>query len=155
MTSHPVKISIMGISLVFLFAGASLAGDRFDHRQKNQKAKIHQGVRKGDITKRELVHLASRQREIERYRNHALRDGNFSRGESRRIDHMQATANRSIYRHRHNGYNQRRPHPCNHPCYVGPAHGHGHRYNRPHGGAAFYSAWAFPGWTFGFSAHGR
>ena len=145
-------------ALVFLLANVASAGDRFQRRQNKQKHRISQGVRKGEITKREATHLARQQRSVEKYRNHALRDGNLSRNEGRRLNHMLDRASGSIYRDRHNGYNRDRHHQYNRQRYFRPAYGYGytpHRYYRPFNGCTFYNVWALPGWTFGFSAHGR
>jgi hypothetical protein len=158
MNSHPVKTFLMAVSLVIIFANASFAGDRSQHRQNNQKNRIYQGVRKGEITKREFTHLARQQRSVKKYRNHALRDGNLSRKEGRRLNHMQDRASGSIYRDRHNGYNRQRHYRQNRQRYSGPVYGYGHtphRYYRSYSGYTLYSVWALPGWAFGFSSHGR
>ena len=158
MNLHLVKTFLMLISLVFIFSNASLAGDRIEHRQNNQKNRINQGVRKGEITKREFTHLARQQRNVEKYRNHALRDGSLSCKEGRRLNYLQDRASGSIYRDRHNGYNRYRHDQHNRQRYSGPAYGYGytpHRYYRPLSGYIFNSVWALPGWAFGFSTHGR
>ena len=158
MNLNLVKTFLMVISSVFIFANASFAGDRIQHRQNNQKNRIYQGVRKGEITKREFTHVARQQRSVEKYRKHALRDGHLSRNEGRRLNHLQSRASGSIYRDRHNGYNRDRHHQRNRQRYFRPAYGFGYtprRYYRPLNGCTFYNVWALPGWTFGFSAHGR
>lgn len=158
MKTKRIQYFLVATALVFLLTNTAWAGDRSQHRQKNQKHRIHQGVRKGQITKREVTHLARQQRSIERYRNHALRDGTLSRGEGRRLNHLQDRASSSIYRNRHNGYNRDQHYQHIRQRYYGPAYGYGyspHRHYRPHNGYTFYSAWGFPGWTFGFSTHGR
>jgi hypothetical protein len=156
MNSHPVKTVLMAVSLVIIFANASFAGDRFQHRQNNQKNRVYQGARKGEITKREFTHLARQQRSVNKYRNHALRDGNLSRKEGRRLNQLQDRASGSIYRDRHNGYN--RHYRQNRRRFSGPVYGYGHtphRYYRPYSGYTLYSVWTLPGWAFGFSSHGR
>ena len=158
MNSHPVKTVLMAVSLVIIFANASFAGDRFQHRQNNQKNRIYQGARKGEITKRAFTHLARQQRSVNKYRNHALRDGNLSRKEGRRLNQLQDRASGSIYRDRHNGYNRHRHYRQNRRRHSGPVYGYGHtphRYYRPYSGYTLYSVWALPGWAFGFSSHGR
>jgi hypothetical protein len=71
---------------------------------------------------------------------------------------MQDRASGSIYRDRHNGYNRHRHYRQNAQRYSGPAYGYGHtphRSYRPCSAYTLYSVWAFPGWAFGFSTHGR
>ncbi|MGA8242805.1 MAG: hypothetical protein WB818_19700 [Desulfobacterales bacterium] len=158
MNLHLVKTFLMLISLVFIFSNASFAGGRIEHRQNNQKNRTYQGVRKVEITKREFTHLSLQQRNVEKYRNPALRDGNLSREEGRRLNYLQDRAGGSIYRDRHNGYNRDRHYQHNRQRYSGPAYGYGytpHRYYRPLSGYTFYSLWASPGWAFGFSTRGR
>ena len=158
MKTKRIQAILAATALVFLLANMASAGDRFQHRQNNQKHRINHGVRNGEITKREVTHLARQQRNVEKYRNHALRDGNLSRKEGRRLNHLQDRASGSIYRDRHNGYNRDRHYQHNRQRYSGPAYGYGytpHRYYRPLSGYTFYSVWASPGWAFGFSTHGR
>jgi hypothetical protein len=158
MNLHLVKTFLMVVSLVFIFSNASLAGDRIEHRQNNQKNRIYQGVRKVEIAKGEFTHLARHQRNVEKYRNHAHRDGNLSRKEGLRLNHLQDRASGSIYRDRHNGFNRDRHYQYHRQRYSGPAYGYGctpHRYYRPVSGYTFSGVWALPGWAFGFSTNGR
>ncbi|MGW8188062.1 MAG: hypothetical protein ACWGNK_12370 [Desulfobacterales bacterium] len=158
MSSHLVKTVLMAVSLVIFIANASFAGDRSQHRQSHQKNRIHQGVRKGEITKQEFTHLNRQQRSVKKYRNQTLRDGNLSRKESRHLNQLQVRASGSIYRNRHNGTNQYRHDQHNRQRYSGPVYGYGytpHRNYRFHSGGNFYSIWALPGWAFGFSSYGR
>lgn len=158
MTPFAVKPVLMAASLVIIFANASFAGDRFQHRQNNQLNRIYQGARKGEISKREFTHLARQQRSVKKYSNHALRDGNLGRKEGRRLNHLQDRAGGSLYRSRHNDYNQHRHDQYNRHRYCGPVYGYGytpHRNFRSDSGYNFYSTWTLPGWAFGFSSHGR
>ncbi|MGD8969918.1 MAG: hypothetical protein PVG01_00805 [Desulfobacterales bacterium] len=158
MKTKRIQAILAATALVFLLANAASAGDRFQRRQNNQKHRIYQGVRNGEITKREVTHLARQQRNVEKYRNHALRDGYLSRKEGRRLNHLQDRASGFIYRDRHNGYNRYPHYQHNRRRYSGPAYGYGYsprRYYRPLSGYTIYSAWALPGCVFGFSTHGR
>ncbi len=158
MNSHLVKPFLMAVSLVIIIANASYAGDRSQHRQRNQKNRIYQGVRKGEITKRGFTHLTRQQRSVKKYRDQALRDGNLHRKESRHLSQLQDRAGGSIHRDRHNGYHQHRYNQHNRQRYSGPAYGYGytpHRNYRSHSGYNFYSIWALPGWAFCFPSLGR
>ena len=158
MKPFSVKPLLMAVSLVIIFANASFAGDRFQQRQNNQVNRIYQGVRKGEITKREFNQLARQQRSVKKYSHYALRDGNLSRKEGRRLNHLQDRASGAIYRNRHNDDYQHRHDQYNRHRYCGPVYGYRytpHRNFRSHSGYNFYSIWALPGWAFGFSSHGR
>lgn len=158
MKTKRIQAILAVTALVFLLANVAWAGDRIQQRQKSQKHRINQGVKKSEITKREATHLARQQRTVARYRGHALRDGNLSRDEGRRLNHLQNRASGFIYRDRHNGNNRDRHYQYNRQRYSGPVYGYGynpHRYYRPHSGFTFYSMWALPGWAFGFSTQGR
>jgi hypothetical protein len=158
MKTKRIQAILVAAALVFLLANVASAGDRFQHRQNNQKHRIHQGVKKGEITKREATHLARHQRNVKKYKHHALRDGNLSRSEGRRLNHLQDRASGAIYRNRYNDDNQHRHDQYNRHRYCGPVYGYRytpHRNFRSHSGYNFYSIWALPGWAFGFSSHGR
>ncbi|MFZ0131535.1 MAG: hypothetical protein WAK95_03260 [Desulfobacterales bacterium] len=149
-----IHVILAATTLLFLSASVASAGDRFQQRQNNQNQRIYQGIRNGQITKREFAHLSHQQRNLERYRNFALRDGRLDRGERRSLNHFQDRAGRSIYNDRHNDANRHR-HPgyAGH-TYFGPADANGyksHRTYRPFGRHPFYRAWATPGWGFVFS----
>jgi hypothetical protein len=158
MRLHLVKTVLMAFSLVIIIADVSFAGDPSQLRQSYQKNRIYQGVRKGEITKRDFTHLLRQQRSVEKYRNQALRDDNLSRKESRHLNQLQDRASGSIYRNRLNGYHHYRHDQHKRQRYSGPVYGHGytlHRNYRFHSGNNFYSIWALPGWAFGFSSYGR
>ncbi len=152
-----IRIHVILAATVFLFLSATVvsAGERFQQRQGNQKQKIHQGLRNGQLTKREFAHQSHQQRNVERYRNYALRDGRLDREERRSLNHFQDRAGRSIYGDRHNYANRyRHPGYAGH-TYFGPVYAYGnkpHRTYRPFGRPPSYSAWATPGWGFVFSA---
>ncbi|MFZ0614122.1 MAG: hypothetical protein WAM73_17910 [Desulfobacterales bacterium] len=149
-----IQVLLAATALVFLLATVASAGDRFQQRQNNQNQRIHQGLRNSQITKREFAHLSHQQRNVERFRNFAMRDGRLDRDERRSLNHFQDRAGKSIYDDRHNHANRHR-----YPGYArykifGPAHAYGYkpqRYYRPFGRYPFYSAWATPGWGFVFS----
>lgn len=154
MKAFRIPVILAATALLFLSATIASAGDRFQQRQSNQNQRIHQGFRKGQLTGREYAHLSHQQRNVERYRNSALRDGRLDRGERRSLNHFQNRAGRTIYNDRHNHANRHRHPGYKRHAYFGPAYTYGykpHRYYRPFGRYPFYSAWATPGWGFVFS----
>ncbi|OFV89252.1 MAG: hypothetical protein A3J75_08645 [Acidobacteria bacterium RBG_16_68_9] len=85
-----------------LSATAAQAGP-VPQRQKNQAARIHQGVEAGSLTRGEAKALRHEQRHINRFRRDALSDGHMDRKEMRILTNAQGKANRHIHRLKHNG----------------------------------------------------
>ncbi len=75
--------------------------DRVDVRQARQSERIRDGVRSGDLTRREASALRSEQRGIRRMERHARADGVVTPRESRRLDRAQNRASRHINQQRH------------------------------------------------------
>jgi hypothetical protein len=71
-------------------------------RQAQQRARIHQGVRTGEVTKHEAMRLHAQQRHIQHTKRVAMLDGHISPRERMVIQKEQQHANRSIYRAKHN-----------------------------------------------------
>jgi len=71
-------------------------------RQMQQKARIHQGVRNGEVTRHEAMRLHAQQRHIQHTKRIAMLDGRISPRERMVIQKEQQHANRSIYRAKHN-----------------------------------------------------
>jgi len=71
-------------------------------RQATQEARIHQGVKSGELTRKEARKLRRQQRHIRRMRRRAHKDGKVTRRERRRIRRAQNRANRNIRRKKHN-----------------------------------------------------
>ncbi len=77
-----------------------------DARQSNQEARIQQGVRSGDLTRREAAALEAEQAHIRALERNAQRDGRIDRREAAQIRQAQEEASRHIYQERHD--NERR-----------------------------------------------
>jgi hypothetical protein len=71
-------------------------------RQHQQKARIHHGVRTGEVTRHEAMRLHAQQRHIQHTKRVAMADGRISPRERQLIQREQNHANRSIYRAKHN-----------------------------------------------------
>jgi hypothetical protein len=98
-------IAAVFVSSVFVTAalpvdGAHAAPPKV--RQVRQQARIREGVRSGDLNKREAVRLQAQQAHIQAKKVRAKSDGVVTPAEKRRIDHAQDRANRLIYRKKHN-----------------------------------------------------
>jgi hypothetical protein len=74
---------------------------RIDQRQENQERRIEEGVRLGQINRREEARLRAELREIRRMERRALADGRISPREQARIEQAQDQLSRNINRERH------------------------------------------------------
>lgn len=72
-----------------------------DLRQARQQARIHQGLRSGELTRVEARALMHEQRQIRRLERDFRSDGFLSRAEFRLLDRRLDAASRHIYRERH------------------------------------------------------
>ncbi|MFN8002501.1 MAG: hypothetical protein U0X75_15945 [Acidobacteriota bacterium] len=75
---------------------------RIRNRQIEQQRRIGQGVRSGELTRREARRLEHNQREINQEKREAKSDGVVTRDERQDIRRDQNRANRQIYRAKHN-----------------------------------------------------
>jgi hypothetical protein len=89
-------------------AGASYAAaprgthdPRINARQHNQRERICQGVRSGELTRRETARLAEGQRDIRQLEHAYKSDGTLTRYERRDLQHELNQQNRVIYRQLH------------------------------------------------------
>jgi hypothetical protein len=71
-------------------------------RQVNQRARIRQGVKSGELTKGETAKLRQEQRDIRADKKMAKSDGKVTPAERRHITKEQNKASKDIYRLKHN-----------------------------------------------------
>ena len=71
-------------------------------RQKNQKARIRQGVKSGELTKGEAAKLRGEQKTIQGEKQMAKADGKVTPAERAKLRHDQNKASKDIYRLKHN-----------------------------------------------------
>ena len=109
-------MKITAFALALLVAGSSLtfsqettpppAGSSktpvIKERQLNQRARIRQGVRSGELKKGEAAKLRQEQRDIKFDKKMAKSDGKVTKAERRHITKEQNKASRDIYRLKHN-----------------------------------------------------
>ena len=79
---------------------------RADKRQKNQKHRIKQGAKSGEITKREGKSIKRSSTQAKRYEKRAKSDGKVTWKERARLEHKQDKTSRKIYRTKHNKRNK-------------------------------------------------
>jgi hypothetical protein len=91
-------------------AGESFAGTRdpgVNARQANQRARIQQGVRSGELTRRETRRAVESQRDIRQLERAYKSDGKLTGAERADLHHEQNQASRQIYNQKHDA--QARP----------------------------------------------
>ncbi len=147
-------IKTIGISLSLLLIGGSVAwaDKKHGNRHQNQKDRIKQGVRTGEITKCELNRLKKEQARIHVARRHAKTDGWINHRERQQLQRLRDRAGRHIYLAKHNPWAA---------CPQGAYKKH-HAPYRPYAAVPaprndrFYFGGhiAQPGWGFGWSTGG-
>ena len=93
------------MAFAILLAGAAWARPHdpvVKERERNQHARIHQGVKSGELTHAEAKHLRHEQKAIHREEKDFKADGKLTKGERRKLHHDQDKASRDIYREKHN-----------------------------------------------------
>jgi len=104
-------LTVAAIAVVFMGLGSeSFAGTRdpgVNARQQNQRARIQQGVRSGELTRRETRKAVATQRDVRQLERAYKSDGKLTARERADLHHEQNQASRQIYRQKHDA--QARP----------------------------------------------
>ena len=101
-------ISKSGLAVLFVVLLTSTMGlsqdtsTRADNRQQYQRARLADGVRDGEVTRREATALRSEQRHIRRSERRVESDGTVTLREKRRLERKQDRASRHIRRVKNN-----------------------------------------------------
>jgi len=72
-----------------------------DQREQNQKSRIRQGVKSGELTRNETRHLRKEEAKIGTLEQKARSDGEISKKEARKLDRFLDKAKRDIYKQKH------------------------------------------------------
>ena len=99
---YPTRIITAAVSL--LLAGAAVAQTAtpvVTERQANQKARIAEGVKSGELTKGEVAKLRAEQRAIRAEKRMAKADGVVTADERAKLAHDQKAASRHIHKQKH------------------------------------------------------
>ncbi|OFZ17679.1 MAG: hypothetical protein A2Z20_00510 [Bdellovibrionales bacterium RBG_16_40_8] len=98
-------VSLLAFSVTQFIASEAQAGPRnkkIMYREGKQRARIHQGVRSGELTKDEAKGLRQEQRKIHKMRKEARKDdGHIDKQEMKEIRHEQNEASKEIYQEKH------------------------------------------------------
>ncbi|MCJ8211316.1 hypothetical protein MUY27_16475 [Mucilaginibacter sp. RS28] len=102
-----MKSKIFGGIMVMILAVTSVANAQYRKpsyitRDRYDQARIHQGVRSGELTRREARNLEMRKRQLDRDRRMAMADGRITPGERRYLNHKENQLSRAIYDKKHN-----------------------------------------------------
>jgi|SRR5215216_2450204 len=89
-------VFVLGLSVVSLAHTPVI-----NRRERNERGRIVQGIRSGELTRREAARLRSEQFGIRSYEARAKSDGSLTRSERYRLDRMMDRASRDIYRQKH------------------------------------------------------
>jgi hypothetical protein len=107
-------LAMAALALV-LFSGATLADSRpgardpgVNVRQERQQARIRQGVRSGELTRREAHRAREEQRDIRQLERAYKSDGTLTRAERVDLHREQNQASRQIYRQKHDAQDRPR-----------------------------------------------
>ncbi len=95
-------LKILISSILFLTAFSSLAEARRDQkREAIQQGRIAGGVKSGELTAKEAVHLRKGQKRVDRAQRRAKADGEVTNAEQLKLENMQDRQNTKIYNQKH------------------------------------------------------
>ena len=100
-------IAILIIIVVsFTVVSAQTLTPQINRTQKNQQLRIHQGVKSGELTRREARKLENQQKAIRYNKRIAKANGVVTSGERKQIRNEQNRASKNIYMKKHNRIKQ-------------------------------------------------
>ena len=92
---------LMTVALGGILSTAAYAQNPIDKREHNQRGRIQQGVRSGELTRPEARRLAVEEARIRLVEARAKKGGEVTAREALRLDHRLDAASRDIYRQKH------------------------------------------------------
>lgn len=105
--SRYAKSSCLTFMMMSLVAVTTATAGRVDRRQGRQGARINQGVRSGELTRKEAAGLKSQQQHVNRMERRAESDGVVTNREQKRLENVQDRASKNIYRQKHDAQEQK------------------------------------------------
>ena len=94
----------LAVAIAMVFTGsafAQTATPNIDKRQANQERRIEQGVKSGELTKKEAAHLEKREAKLEADKQKAKADGVVTKKERAKLQHEANRDSKAIYRQKH------------------------------------------------------
>lgn len=112
-----VKAAVIAVTLAFAgtaFAqttstppAGSTATPGIDKRQANQEKRIEQGVKSGELNKREAARLEKREAKLQANKEKAQADGKVTKQERRQLHREANRDSKAIYRQKHDAQKQK------------------------------------------------
>ena len=96
-----IILAIATVAALVTSAGVASARDPIEQREINQERRIQEGVRSGELTRREYRSLEAEQAHIRALERSARADGHIDSRERAQITAAQNNASRHIYRETH------------------------------------------------------
>ncbi|HMV13916.1 MAG: hypothetical protein IT275_02080 [Chitinophagales bacterium] len=97
-----IIINALGISIAF--AGGTMPHAK--NRQIHQQERIYNGVKSGELTKKEAIKLEIQQNNIQQAKQAAKADGIITAQEKAKIEYKQDKASNNIYEQKHDTQNR-------------------------------------------------
>jgi uncharacterized membrane protein YebE (DUF533 family) len=104
------KLTLISTLALALMSTQSFANDNtpvLDKRQVNQKVRIAQGVKSGELTAKETARLIKGQKQLQRMENRAKADGVVTAKERAKLQHKANKESKKIFHNKHD--QQKRP----------------------------------------------
>ena len=102
------KAAIVAVALACAgSAWAQTATPGIDKRQANQEKRIEQGVKSGELTKREAARLEKREAKLEANKQKAKADGIVTKQERAKLQREANRDSKAIYRQKHDAQKQK------------------------------------------------
>lgn len=92
--------SLLVLSVIITLSMTAEA-NRNRNRENRQDGRIAQGVKSGELTRRESRHLMHGQKKIDAFQKKAMADGELSAKEKYRLEKMQDRQSKKIHRQKH------------------------------------------------------
>ena len=99
-----IKTTFVASLLAVAFAApafAQTATPGIDQRQANQEKRIEQGVKSGELTKKEAANLEKREAKLQTDKQKAKADGVVTKQERAKLQHEANRDSKAIYRQKH------------------------------------------------------
>ena len=108
MQKHTLKNKIISLTLIVLSSTLTQTAmaKSIDEKQSDQKGKISQGIRSGELTRQEAWRLGQQQKNIYQKERRFKADGDFTRRERFVIHKKLAMSSVSIYKQKHDRQKQ-------------------------------------------------
>ena len=101
---------LLAVTVTSGLANATTTTSRIDKRQANQQERIDQGVKSGELTRKEAARLQKGQQHVDRMESRAMADGKMTPRERQRIERAQDEQSKKIYREKHDRHGSNAQH---------------------------------------------